>query len=103
VIFNSLEFVIFLPLVLIAYFRLRHKGQNLMLLIASYVFYGWWDYRFLALLAFTTVIDYAVGLYIGRTEDPKRRKRLLLASIVVNLVLLCGLRGGGAGAGRPEP
>lgn len=87
-IFNSLEFVIFLPLVLIAYFRLRHKGQNLMLLIASYVFYGWWDYRFLALLAFTTVIDYAVGLYIGMTEDPKRRKRLLLASIVVNLVVL---------------
>jgi alginate O-acetyltransferase complex protein AlgI len=88
VVFNSFEFVIFLPLVLIAYFRLRHKGQNRMLLIASYVFYGWWDYRFLALLAFTTVIDYGVGLYIGRTDDPKIRKRLLLASIVVNLGVL---------------
>jgi D-alanyl-lipoteichoic acid acyltransferase DltB (MBOAT superfamily) len=87
-VFNSLEFVVFLPLVLIAYFRLRHKGQNLMLLVASYVFYGWWDYRFLALLAFTTVIDYAVGLYLGRTDDPKTRKRLLLASIVVNLAVL---------------
>ena len=87
-VFNSLEFVIFLPLVLIAYFRLRHKGQNRMLLVASYLFYGWWDYRFLTLLAFTTVIDYAVGLYIGRTDDPKIRKRLLLASIAVNLVVL---------------
>ena len=87
-VFNALEFVIFLPLVLIAYFRLRHKGQNLMLLVASYVFYGWWDYRFLALLAFTTLIDYWVGLYLGRTDDPKARKRLLLASIVVNLAVL---------------
>lgn len=88
VIFNSLEFVVFLPLVLIAYFRLRHKGQNLMLLIASYVFYGWWDYRFLALLAFSTFVDFAVGHYLGRTEDPKTRKRLLITSVVVNLAAL---------------
>ncbi|MEX2624505.1 MAG: MBOAT family O-acyltransferase [Acidimicrobiia bacterium] len=87
-IFNSVEFVIFLPLVLLAYLRLRHKGQNRMLLVASYIFYGWWDYRFLALLAFTTVIDYGVGIYLGRTEDPKVRKRLLITSIVVNLVVL---------------
>ena len=87
-IFNSFEFVIFLPLVLLAYFRLRHKGQNRMLLIASYIFYGWWDYRFLALLAFTTVIDYGVGIYLGRTEHPRVRKRLLITSIVVNLVVL---------------
>jgi D-alanyl-lipoteichoic acid acyltransferase DltB (MBOAT superfamily) len=88
VVFNSLEFFVFLPLVLLLYHRLRHGRQNLLLLIASYLFYGWWDYRFLALLAFTTLVDYAVGIFLGRTEDPRTRKRLLITSIVVNLGVL---------------
>ena len=87
-IFNSLEYAIFLPLVLLLYWRFRHKQQNLLLLAASYLFYGWWDYRFLALLAFTTVVDYWVGLQLGRMEEERARKRLLIVSIAVNLGVL---------------
>ena len=47
-IFNSLEFFIFLPLVLAAYYALNLRGQNVLLLVASYFFYGWWDWRFLS-------------------------------------------------------
>jgi D-alanyl-lipoteichoic acid acyltransferase DltB (MBOAT superfamily) len=62
--------------------------RNLILLAASYVFYGWWDWRFLSLLAFSTVVDYAVGRSLDRTEEPSRRKALLATSLVVNLGLL---------------
>ena len=58
--FNSIEFVGLLALVLPAYFLLRrHTRQNVLLLFASYVFYGWWDYRFLALLFASTLTDYS--------------------------------------------
>jgi D-alanyl-lipoteichoic acid acyltransferase DltB (MBOAT superfamily) len=62
--------------------------RNAFLLAASYVFYAAWDYRFLSLLAFSTVVDFAVGRALGRTEDPVRRRRLLLTSLVSNLGLL---------------
>ena len=87
-IFNSAEYALFLPLVLLLYWKLRHKHQNLLLLAASYLFYGWWDYRFLGLLAFTTLVDYWVGLALGRSQDPESRKRLLLTSVAVNLAVL---------------
>ena len=64
VIFNSLTFLVFLGIVLLLYFRLGHRGQNWMLIVASYVFYGWWDYRFLGLLLFTTFFDYFCALWI---------------------------------------
>ena len=57
--FNSLQFVALLVLVVLTYWRLRLRGQNRLLLVASYVFYGWWDWRFLALLIVTTVVDFA--------------------------------------------
>ena len=87
-VFNSLEFAVFLPVVLLVYWRLSHKSQNRILLVASYLFYGWWDYRFLSLLLISTSIDYFVGLRLEETDDEKRRKFLLLASVAANLGIL---------------
>src|SRR5580658_6164947 len=87
-VFNSLTFLVFLAVVLVLYYRLNHRCQNLMLLVASYVFYGWWDYRFLSLLLFTSLFDYACALMIDAEARPGRRKLLLASSIVVNMGVL---------------
>ncbi len=79
--FNSLEFLIFLAVVYALYRALPFRGQNWMLLVASYVFYGWWDWRFLFLMIFTTSVDYWTGLMIDRG-------RLRSAEIVVPVVFL---------------
>ncbi|HET7695341.1 MAG TPA: MBOAT family protein [Vicinamibacterales bacterium] len=86
--FNSWEFALFLPAVLAAYYMLAHRAQNRLLLAASYVFYGWWDYRFVTLLAFSTTFDFYLARRIDATEDRRRRKRLLVLSCVSNLTLL---------------
>ncbi len=89
--FNSSDYVLFLPLVLLVYVLLRRAGlraQNAWLLLAGYVFYGWWDWRFLGLLFGTTLNDYLVGLGLERTADPGRRRLLILLSIGVNLGVL---------------
>jgi D-alanyl-lipoteichoic acid acyltransferase DltB (MBOAT superfamily) len=62
--------------------------QNLLIVAASYLFYGWWDWRFLSLILFSTIIDYSVGLGLSNQEDPKKRKLLLWTSILVNLGFL---------------
>ncbi|MEA3460541.1 MAG: MBOAT family protein, partial [Bacteroidota bacterium] len=88
--FNSLEFAVFLPLVFLIYwFALKRvKSQNLFLLAASYFFYGWWDVRFLSLIAFSSFVDYFVGIGLSKTDIPARRKLLVMASILVNLGFL---------------
>ncbi len=89
--FNSLDFSIFLPIVFVLYWFVIHKNlkfQNLLLLIASYVFYGWWDYRFLSLILFSTLVDYSVGYNLARTNNGVKRKLLLWTSILVNLGFL---------------
>jgi len=89
--FNSADYVLFLPLVLLVYVLLRRAGlraQNAWMLIASYVFYGWWDWRFLGLLFGTTLNDYLVGLGLERTEKQSTRRGLILLSIGVNLGVL---------------
>lgn len=89
--FNSLDFAFFLPIVFVLYWWVAQWGLragNLLLLLASYVFYGWWDWRFLGLILFSTVVDYAVGRALGRTGPPKKRKVLLAASLIANLGLL---------------
>ena len=89
--FNSIEFLLFLPAVFGLYWFVAVRsvrGQNLLVLLASYVFYGWWDWRFLGLILLSTVVDYLVGLGFGRTQDLWRRRLLLGASLVVNLGLL---------------
>src|SRR5512138_26593 len=87
-IFNSFVFWAFFAGVLFLYWRLPHRGQNLMLLVASYVFYGYWDWRYLGLLAASTLIDYYVSNAIYRDDDARRRKILLVTSIVANLSFL---------------
>lgn len=90
-IFNSLEFAIFLPLVFLLYwfvFRNNLRAQNVLVLLASYVFYGWWDWRFLSLIAFSTLLDYFVGLRIQGEEREGRRKALLVLSMCLNLGFL---------------
>ena len=89
--FNSIEFLIFLPIVFFLYwfvFKKDFKLQNLLILISSYVFYGWWDWRFLSLIFFSTVVDYFVGLKIYDSQDDKVRKSYLWVSILFNLSLL---------------
>ena len=90
-IFNSIDFGIFLPLVFCCYWFLFQRSlsaQNLFIVIVSYVFYGWWDYRFLSLLFFSSLVDYMVGVGLSRTEAPSRRKLLLIISLTINLGLL---------------
>ncbi len=86
--FNTPEFFLFFVVVLGCYYVLSHRGQNAMLLVASYVFYGWWDWRFLSLLFFSTVFDYSVGLGLQRLKAQSHRRLLLLCSIAVQLGLL---------------
>jgi alginate O-acetyltransferase complex protein AlgI len=86
--FNSWIFPPFAMLVLALYRVLPHRGQNAMLLVASYVFYGWWDWRFLGLLALSTMIDYSVGRRLEYTQRDGARRALLLVSLVSNLGLL---------------
>jgi alginate O-acetyltransferase complex protein AlgI len=84
--FNSIAFLIFLPLVCLMYKMGGNRRQNVILLLASYVFYGWWDWRFLSLLWMSTIVDYCAGL--GMARHPGRKKRILIASICVNMGVL---------------
>jgi D-alanyl-lipoteichoic acid acyltransferase DltB (MBOAT superfamily) len=86
--FNSLEFVAFLVLVVVAYHLLGHRLQNRLLLAASYWFYGSWDWRFLGLIALSTVVDYTVARRLDRTEAPRVRKRWVTLSVATNLGIL---------------
>ncbi len=86
--FNSLVFAVFLPLVFSVYwFALsRHlRLQNLFLLVASYVFYGWWDWRFLSLIFLSSAVDYAVGVRLAGATRLMSRRLLLATSLTVNL------------------
>lgn len=89
--FNSIDFAIFLPVVFFLYWfatRGNIKTQNWLLLIASYIFYGWWDWRFLSLLFISTLVDFLVGIGLKAHENPLKRKLLLTVSIFTNLGLL---------------
>lgn len=87
-IFNSIEFLVFFVIVLGAYWIMSRKAQNRFLLVASYVFYGAWDYRFLSLILLSTFVDYFVGNRMYAAEASAKRKQLLAVSVVVNLVIL---------------
>ena len=89
--FNSGEFFFFLPLVFALYwfvFEKDLKYQNFLILFSSYVFYGWWDYRFLSLIFLSTIVDYFVGLNIPKQDSEKKQKLLLLCSVLFNLSVL---------------
>ena len=89
--FNSIEFAFFLPTVFILYwfiFNKSIKGQNTILLISSYVFYGWWNWRFLSLILISSMVDYAVGLGLASQSNQRKRDLLLVMSLSVNLGFL---------------
>lgn len=90
--FNSFEFLLFLPLVFLSYWFVFKslRSQNLFVVIASYFFYGWWDMRFLILIAITTLCSYISGLAIERYEGRRRiQKAVSAANILLNLSILC--------------
>lgn len=89
--FNSIDFAIFLPVVFILYWFVTQRNlrlQNGLIVVASYVFYGWWDWRFLSLLLFSSLVDYTAGLAMQKEQRQGRRKLYLLLSIFSNLGLL---------------
>ena len=89
--FNSLDFALFLPIVFALYwfvFQKSLKAQNALVFAASYVFYGWWDWRFLSLILFSTLIDFFVGVGLGKYQKDHQRKLLLWTSIIINLGFL---------------
>ena len=89
--FTSLDFAIFLPIVFFLYWFVAQKDlklQNALIVVASYFFYGWWDWRFLSLIIFSTVVDYLVGQKLRSEEKQSKRKVLLWTSILVNLGFL---------------
>jgi alginate O-acetyltransferase complex protein AlgI len=90
--FNSFSFALFLALVFLIYWALQKKPliyQNLFLLLASYFFYAWWDYRFLLLLILNSLINYWLGIKIEREERLRRRKLFLILGVIVNIGTLC--------------
>ncbi len=86
--FNTLQFAFFFVIVYSFYIVLHHKWQNRVLLVASYVFYGAWDWRFLSLIFISTVVDYICGIKIAESTDSKRRKLFLFLSVFCNLSIL---------------
>lgn len=88
-IFSSYEFLfLFLPLVLAVYYLLPGRQRILFLTLASYFFYGWWDFRFCGLMLISTLIDYCAGLGISRSATPTGRKQWMVVSVISNLSLL---------------
>ncbi len=91
--FNSFEYLIFLPIVFVLYWTAfkRQRWQNLFVVFASYFFYGMWDFRFLLLIAFTTLCCYVSGLLIDKSqakEDERSARIICIINVVINLLIL---------------
>ena len=89
--FNSLDFAVFLPIVFILYWFVVNnnlKNQNILIVISSYLFYGWWDWRFLFLIFFSTILDYSISLQLSKDKSDKVRKLYLWLSVLINLGFL---------------
>ena len=90
-IFNSITFAVFLPIVFAIYWGLSNRKlvyQNILLLVASYVFYGFWDARFLVLIFASSLADYLIGLQLAKAEKKEKRKKWLGLSLLINLGVL---------------
>jgi D-alanyl-lipoteichoic acid acyltransferase DltB (MBOAT superfamily) len=86
--FNTFHFALFFITLFVLYWRLPHRAQNVLLLAASYYFYGCWDYRFLSLLVLSTLMDYGCGLAVDRIRAPRARKLFVGLSMALNLGFL---------------
>ncbi|HHH50537.1 MAG TPA: MBOAT family protein [Saprospiraceae bacterium] len=89
--FNSIDFALFLPIVFIIYWFVVNKNlrlQNFFIVVASYVFYGWWSWKFLSLILFSTLVDYTIGRKLSKENNKTKRKIYLWISLLVNLGFL---------------
>ncbi len=96
--FNSFEFALFLPIVFLLYWfvfdyamrkcKRQLLWQNLLIVVASYIFYGWWDWRFLILIAITTILSFLSGIGIEKAPTKRGKKAVMIANVVVNLGIL---------------
>tara|TARA_R110002096_G_scaffold94635_6_gene212907 strand:- start:4167 stop:5594 length:1428 start_codon:yes stop_codon:yes gene_type:complete len=86
--FNSVAFLVFIVVFLPIFFNLNNSWKNKFLLLSSYFFYSFWDWRFLLLIIVSTCVDYFIGLKLECTENKPNRKLLLLCSVVTNLAIL---------------
>lgn len=90
--FNSLHFVLFLPIVIFLYFILKPKYRWILLLLASYYFYMSWKAEYALLILFSTIVDYFSALQMGKYDSKSKKKPFLLLSILVNLGMLAGFK-----------
>jgi alginate O-acetyltransferase complex protein AlgI len=88
VIFNSLEFAVFVVAMFLLYWQTRGAVRRSLLLAGSYLFYGWWDWRFLSLIVISTLADFVIARRLEASDDPRRRTGLLLTSVTINLGIL---------------
>ena len=86
--FDTPVFLLFLVVVVLVYWKLGFRAQNRFLLAASYLFYGWWDWRFLCLMIASTIIDYLIAIRIAEAKDPAHKRFLLTISLVLNFSIL---------------
>src|ERR1044071_10140204 len=85
--FNSFQYWIFFLIVVVVFYSVRFRLGKLLLLCASYIFYMWWDPRFIVLILTSTIVDYFLGIWL-ETASGRRKKFLLIVSLVVNLGIL---------------
>ena len=86
--FNSVDFALFLPIVFVIYWFViskNLKAQNFFLVLVSYIFYGWWDWRFLGLIIFSSLLDFILGKKIHSSSVVKKRKLFLYLSVFINI------------------
>jgi alginate O-acetyltransferase complex protein AlgI len=88
VLFDTPVYVLLLAIIVLVYWSLRWRGQNVLLLIASYFFYGWWDWQFLILILISTLVDFFCAKSIAATENVAKRRLLLTISLLLNLTFL---------------
>lgn len=86
--FNSLEFLVFFPIFLLVYFTTKGNVRTAFCLVSSYLFYGWWDWRFLGLILLLTTINFYLGIIISKTDSDAQRKRSLFVSCFCSLAIL---------------
>ncbi|MDZ7881258.1 MAG: MBOAT family O-acyltransferase [Saprospiraceae bacterium] len=87
-VFNSVVFGIFIAIFMPTFFLLKGRARMFFCLAASYLFYGWWDWRFLGIVAFTTVLDFSLGIMIEDAPTDAKKKRMVLISVLMNLGFL---------------
>src|SRR5438132_14183364 len=86
--FDSPAYFLFLIPVVLLYWRLDQRAQNIFLLLASYFFYGWWDWRFLALMIGSTTVDFLIAQNIAPSRSDPHRRQWVIFSIVLNYMIL---------------